>query len=122
MIPIFRPPEVHPKGWGEEIWLANNDKYCGKILKINKGAKFSLHYHLQKIETFHIFKGKIWFRFMDLKRADIVSQTVVEGKCIDIPIGLPHQIEALEDSIIIEVSTHHEDSDSYRIEKGDSQK
>jgi hypothetical protein len=35
--------------------------------------------------------------------------------------GQPHQIEALTDGEIFEVSTHHEDEDSYRVWKGDSQ-
>jgi len=35
--------------------------------------------------------------------------------------GQPHQLEALTDGRIFEVSTHHEDSDSYRVLPGDSQ-
>ena len=35
--------------------------------------------------------------------------------------GQPHQLEALTDGKIFEVSTHHEDSDSDRVMKGDSQ-
>ena len=33
------------KGWGHELIWATNDKYCGKLLKFNKGAKFSMHFH-----------------------------------------------------------------------------
>ena len=33
----------------------------------------------------------------------------------------PHQLEALDEGRIFEVSTHHEDSDSYRVLPGDSQ-
>jgi hypothetical protein len=33
--------------------------------------------------------------------------------------GQPHQLEALEDGEIFEVSTQHFDTDSYRIWKGD---
>ena len=36
--------------------------------------------------------------------------------------GQPHQIIALTDGRIFEVSTHHEDSDSFRVIPGDSQK
>ena len=35
--------------------------------------------------------------------------------------GQPHQLEAITDGRIFEVSTHHEDSDSYRVLPGDSQ-
>ena len=34
---------------------------------------------------------------------------------------IAHQIKALTDGRIFEVSTHHEDSDSYRVQKGDGQ-
>lgn len=119
--PEFYKPEIHIKGWGREEWLVNNDKYCGKILKINKGAKFSLHFHLSKQETFYFLNTAI-FRYMDLEKAEQITKIIQKGECIDIPIGLPHQIEAIEDIEIIEISTHHEDEDSYRIGKGDSQK
>jgi hypothetical protein len=34
--------------------------------------------------------------------------------------GQPHQLEALTEGVIFEVSTQHFDSDSYRIWKGDT--
>jgi len=30
------------KGWGHEFIWATNDKYCGKFLQFNKGAKFCI--------------------------------------------------------------------------------
>jgi hypothetical protein len=37
------------KGWGsEEIW-ATNDKYCGKLMRFNTGARFSMHFHAEKM-------------------------------------------------------------------------
>ena len=36
-INIRKPLQEVQKGWGKEIWLANNNKYCGKILKFNAG-------------------------------------------------------------------------------------
>ena len=32
----------------------NNSEYCGKILRFNSGKKFSMHYHLEKKETWYI--------------------------------------------------------------------
>jgi hypothetical protein len=34
----------YEKVWGNEEWVANNDKYCGKILNLNKGFRCSIHY------------------------------------------------------------------------------
>ena len=30
-------PEYHPKGWGYELWIHNDEKYCGKLLFFEKG-------------------------------------------------------------------------------------
>ncbi len=120
--PTFRKPVETVKGWGKEVEIANNDKYCGKLLCFNKGAKFSMHYHLKKTESFYILKGGIKFNFYHLENAKMVYALLNEGDVIDIPVGCPHQIEALYDTVIVEVSTTHEDSDSYRVLPGDSQK
>ena len=52
-------PERHEKGWGYELWIVNNNLYCGKILHFNKGKKCSWHYHKIKQETFYVQKGKL---------------------------------------------------------------
>ncbi len=36
------PVHIEPKGWGREVWIANNPLYCGKILEIRKGKRCSL--------------------------------------------------------------------------------
>ena len=53
--------KVVEKEWGREIWMANNQEedYCGKILQINQGYNTSLHFHLEKHETFYITKGQL---------------------------------------------------------------
>ena len=46
--------EIHPKGWGYEKWIVNNDLYCGKVLFFERGKKCSWHYHKVKDETFYV--------------------------------------------------------------------
>jgi mannose-6-phosphate isomerase-like protein (cupin superfamily) len=41
------------------------------------------------------------------------------GDCMDVPRGLVHQLEALEDAELYEFSTQHFDTDSYRLVSGD---
>ena len=36
-------------------------------------------------------------------------------------VGQPHQLEAITDGVVFEVSTQHFDEDSYRVIKGDTQ-
>ncbi len=60
-LPKVKKPKVVEKRWGSEIWFANSHvhDYCGKILKINKSDSSSMHYHLDKHETFYILKGTL---------------------------------------------------------------
>jgi|TARA_B100000902_G_scaffold398178_1_gene464082 mannose-6-phosphate isomerase-like protein (cupin superfamily) len=123
----MRKPQVTngccvPKGWGEEIIIENNEMYCGKVLIFNQGCKFSMHYHMIKDETWYVEYGEFLYRWIDIETADINEEKLVEGDVVRQRPGQPHQLEALSNGRIFEVSTHHEDSDSYRVAKGDSQK
>ncbi len=116
-----RPP-VHfvKKGWGSELWLVNGDLYCGKILRFDKGKKCSLHYHKVKTETFYLHTGRLKLRVMRSPDLTEIEEFELEtGQCMDIPPGLVHQMEALEDAELFEFSTEHFEDDSYRLIKGD---
>lgn len=110
------------KGWGHETIIVNNDLYCGKILHFNTGAKFSMHFHLKKMETWYVASGSFLFKWIDTRTADIVEEMLHVGDTITNEVGAPHQIICLEEGDIFEVSTQHFDSDSYRVGKGDSQR
>jgi mannose-6-phosphate isomerase-like protein (cupin superfamily) len=113
--------EIVKKGWGHEVIFVNNDLYCGKILHFNKDAKFSMHYHLKKKESWYIASGKFLFKYINTANADILELVLDVGDTITNEIGEPHQILCLEEGDVFEVSTTHYDSDSYRVMKGDSQ-
>ncbi len=107
---------------GEEVWIINTDKYCGKLLKFKKGASFSDHYHINKDETWYVLEGTLELRYYNLANADRLTVELGPGSVVHIPPNTPHQLVAREEATIIEVSTPHEETDSYRIAKGDSQK
>jgi mannose-6-phosphate isomerase-like protein (cupin superfamily) len=114
------PVNIVPKGWGREVWIANNERYCGKILEITKGKKCSLHFHKLKTESFFLRRGRIKMRIMESPESATIEEfELVAGDCMDIPPGLVHQMEALEDAELFEFSTQHFDSDSHRLVKGD---
>jgi mannose-6-phosphate isomerase-like protein (cupin superfamily) len=98
------------KVWGKEIWLVNRD-YCGKKLILNKSFRCSMHFHKLKDETFYILKGKV------LLEIGMQKNIMLPGDSILIKPGQKHRFTGLEDSEIMEFSTHHEDSDSYRDEE-----
>lgn len=99
------------KLWGYEQWLENNEKYCCKILTLKKGYQCSLHYHKIKDEMFLVTSGH-----MQLELGTQIMH-LHAGSYVRIPQNTPHRFAGIEDSIFIEVSTHHEESDSYRLEE-----
>lgn len=114
--------EVHPKGWGKEEWIINCPDYCMKFLDFKKGSKGSMHFHVSKHETWYISDGKILLHCINTDNAQKSQVILSQGDIVDIPRLNPHQVEALEDSRIIEVSTQHFEDDSYRVIAGDSQR
>lgn len=132
-------PEFISKGWGYESILVNKEFYCGKILFIKMGKRLSLHYHKLKDETFYIQSGKVelvcycnpekdvmfptWDVFhkkLNQKGTSkwLIRQTLEQGQTYHIPVGLRHTLYGFQDSHVIEFSTQHFDSDSYRVLKG----
>ena len=97
------------KVWGHEEWIVNRD-YCGKKLVLKKGFRCSMHHHKKKDETFYIIKGGV------LMESDGKKKVMKPGDSIHIKPGCKHRFTGLKNSEIIEFSTHHEDSDSYREE------
>lgn len=99
------------KFWGFEIILVNRKEYCGKLLLLNKGASSSLHCHKVKQETFYCLEGQ--------------AILMVEGKTYDLnPMASAktifpneyHKFEGVSRTAILEISTHHNDSDVERKE------
>lgn len=120
-IPKEEQTTYHTKAWGYELWLVNNYMYCGKKLHFNKNGKFSMHFHIKKTETWYILSGIYDLFVIDTNKADKYLIKLKAGDCYTILPGQPHQIHALEEGDILEISTQHFETDSYRIEAGDSQ-
>ena len=118
-----RQSGVVRKGWGYELIWATNDKYCGKIMVFEKaGAKFSMHFHKDKDETWFVNSGKFKLRWIDTNTATIYEKDLAQGETWHNPPLQPHQLEALEDnSSLTEVSTADSVEDNYRLLPGDSQ-
>jgi mannose-6-phosphate isomerase-like protein (cupin superfamily) len=112
---LRKPVKIVSKEWGSETWIANGEKYCGKILKIDRGKSCSLHYHKLKTETFFLRAGRLRVRLSESLGAEITEFDMIPGDCMDVHPGLLHQMEALEDAELFEFSTQHFDTDSHRI-------
>ena len=55
-----------PKVWGGEQIIARNDKYCGKVLHLNKHHFSSFHRH-DKCETLMVASGTVLFLYSEEK-------------------------------------------------------
>jgi len=110
------------KGWGHELIWATNDKYCGKLLKFNTGARFSMHFHAGKDETWYVLDGEFTVKCIDTKTASEYHKDLVPGDVWHNPPLLPHQVICKRAGTIIEVSTPDSVEDNYRVGKGDSQR
>ena len=106
------------KRWGHEIWFANNESenYCGKELYINEECHTSMHFHLSNHEVFYILEGELFLDLIDTKTGEHEHVILKQGDKYEIKQGQPHQLIAHEGPVkLIEASTFHRDSDSYRV-------
>jgi len=108
-----------PKGWGHELIFANEPEYCGKVLHFEQGKCFSMHYHVEKKESWYVASGRFLFHWIDTAIGEVHTEELGPGCVVTNQRGAPHQLHALEAGDVFEVSTHHCDEDSYRIWSGD---
>ncbi len=99
--------EIIDKKWGYEEVIVNLPEYCGKFLHINKGGKSSVHYHKNKRETFLCIKGEVML--------DVGGHPFVMTEPCTINPGIPHSFLGITDAVILEISTHHDDNDVFRL-------
>ena len=100
------------KKWGKEIWIVNCPEYCGKLLHLNKGATSSYHYHQVKKETFYALQGQV---ALTIGGKDYMLNPFSRPKTI-MP-ETPHKFMGITNSIILEISTYHDDDDVVRLEE-----
>lgn len=92
------------KPWGHEIWWAQTSQYAGKILVVKAGHALSVQLHREKDESSYLFSGRL--RLLSGATEDHLEERILEpGESWWIGPGTIHSIEALEDSVVFEVST-----------------
>jgi quercetin dioxygenase-like cupin family protein len=104
-----RRPKIVDKPWGREVWYAHTDRYAGKVLEVDEGHLLSLQKHRVKHETLYLQSGRMRFTLGDR------TFEWTPGEAVEIPPDTVHRMEALEDSVILEVSTPELD-DVVRLE------
>ena len=108
-IPLVKEMPVVEKEWGREEWVWNG-AFCGKILRVKKGKRCSLHCHPGKDEAFYLLEGAV--------KVELEGKVFcpMPGEAVRVAPGQRHRFTGLTDAVLIEFSTHHDDDDVVRIE------
>lgn len=109
----LRIPQIVDKPWGREIWYADEDVYAGKILCVKAGHRLSEQYHVRKKETLMVLDGQVEILLAGR------TTTGIPGIAFTIEPNTVHRFSAVQDSVLLEVSTPDLDdvvriSDDYR--------
>jgi len=107
-------PRRVEKPWGFELVWAETEDYVGKLLFVRAGQSLSLQYHEVKDESWLVQQGRA---SLELGVVGGALETIEIGRddCFRYRPGTVHRVTALEDTLIVEVSTPHLD-DVVRLE------
>ena len=103
---------ITTKAWGFEDEIANRE-YCGKRIFVREQHRCSIHKHEKKDETFLVAEGLVWLETGEDK-GKLNGTWLSENQRIHVAPGAWHRFTGMRDSLLIEFSTHHDDSDTVR--------
>ena len=97
-------PRRVEKPWGWELIWALTDDYAGKLLFVREGQALSLQYHERKDESWYVQEGRAALE-LGTVGGDLTEQEIGAGDVFHFVPGTVHRVRALEDTLIVEVST-----------------
>ena len=103
----FEPRHID-KPWGYELIWAESEVYVGKVLFVRAGQALSLQYHEQKDESWLVQAGRASLELGQVG-GELEKVEIGAGDCFRYRPGTVHRVTALEDTMILEVSTPHLD-------------
>jgi D-lyxose ketol-isomerase len=109
--------KVVEKVWGVEIWVTNTELYCLKFLKVKPGYQCSIHAHKKKDETFVGVSGMLQLFLHDKDGKPILGMALSPGKKLRISPKDFHSFQAVQETWVMEVSTHADDKDVIRLQE-----
>jgi mannose-6-phosphate isomerase-like protein (cupin superfamily) len=107
-------PRRVEKPWGWELLWAEAEEYVGKLLFVKAGESLSLQYHEVKDEAWLVQEGRARLELGDLGGA-LETLEIAPGDAYHFRPRTVHRVTAIEDTLVIEVSTNHLD-DVVRLE------
>ena len=112
--PYAVEPRRVEKPWGWELVWAETEDYVGKILHVRAGHSLSLQYHERKEESWLVQEGRARLELGEVG-GELEVVEIGPGDAFRFPPGTVHRLTALEDTLVVEVSTPHLD-DVVRVE------
>ena len=107
-------PRRVEKPWGWELVWAESDAYVGKLLFVRAGQALSLQYHEVKDEAWLVQEGRASLELGDVD-GELETIEIAAGDAFRYRPRTVHRVTAIEDTLIVEVSTPHLD-DVVRLE------
>jgi mannose-6-phosphate isomerase-like protein (cupin superfamily) len=103
-----RAAEWVEKPWGGETIWARGPGYVGKVLHVRAGQALSLQYHEVKDESWLVREGRARLE-LGLVGEQPEAVEIVPGDAFHFRPGTVHRVTAVEDTLVLEVSTPHLD-------------
>ena len=97
-------PRKVDKPWGWELVWAEAEDYVGKLLFVRAGESLSLQYHEVKDESWLVQEGRATLELGDVLGA-LETFEIAEGDAFRFRPRTVHRVTAVEDTLVIEVST-----------------
>ena len=101
-------PRRVEKPWGWELVWAEAEAYVGKVLFVRAGQALSLQYHEVKDEAWLVQEGRAALELGEVGGA-LETLEISAGDAFRYRPGTLHRVTAIEDTLIVEVSTPHLD-------------
>ena len=107
-------PRRVEKPWGWELIWAETDHYVGKLLFVRGGESLSLQYHELKDESWLVREGRAHLELGE-RGGELETHEIGPGDAFRFRPGTVHRLSAIEDTLVVEVSTPQLD-DVVRLE------
>ena len=101
-------PRKVDKPWGWELVWAEAEDYVGKLLFVRAGESLSLQYHEVKDESWLVHEGRAVLE-LGAVGEDAEPVEIEPGDAFRFRPRTVHRVTALEDLLVVEVSTPHLD-------------
>jgi len=107
-------PRRVEKPWGWELVWAEADAYAGKLLFVRAGESLSLQYHAAKDESWLVQEGRARLELGGVGD-ELETIEITAGEAFRFRPRTVHRVTAIEDTLLVEVSTTQLD-DVVRLE------